>query len=575
MQDMEQLQEELDHEEHGNSIFETSIRTLHVPACTEFLQGTQITPIRFKQVQRQITSNDSSAIARQYPKLMAANWDHVLEYERSDEKSSEPKSGKRVAVLFSGGPAAGGHNAIAGIKQLLGKEHTLLGVRGGPKGLLAGQFIDITDADIASVINTGGFDLLGTDRTKIKTQEQLIQLKQVCITHSIDAIIIIGGDDSNTNAAIMGEYLFTGVHAPTKGVQVIGVPKTMDGDVQQRELLPISFGFSTATRIYAEQVGNILQDTPSSRKYWHFIKLMGRTASHVALEVALQTRPPIALISEEVAARKQSLHSIVDMIAQAVIARSHKGLEYGVVLVPEGLLEFVPEFTTLIEDLNAVHSAQHQALALLDTATRRSFVAELITKEHKILFNSLPHYIQSILVADRDAHGNLPVSQIPTERLLIDMVSARLLELHADVKFATNSHFFGYEGRCGAPTSFDAMFAYNLGLTAASLVLDERTGYMAAITDFDKGGRPLAIPLTGILTIEIREGKQEFVIQKALVKLDDPAFVYFAGHRDKWCEKDCFSSPGPRQLWGPTAEQMPMIVALNQDYPSIMYKREV
>jgi len=296
---------------------------------------------------------------------------------------------------------------------------------------------------------------------------------------------------------------------------------------------------------------------------------MGRSASHVALEVALQTKPAIALISEEIAERKMSLQEIVDKIANIVVKRAEKGINHGVVVVPEGLIEFIPEMNSMITELNTKVAEHEKELQPLSNEEKRNFIVTKLTAQHAQLFSSLPDYIEDMLLLDRDAHGNLQVSQIPTEKLLIDMVKTRVKEIDADVKFATLNHFFGYEGRCGAPTLFDAAYTYNLGLTAGSLVLAGKTGYMASFTDLDDGGTVLAIPLTGLLNIEVRHGKEEMVIEKALVKTDSPAFEYFAAHRDDWAEDDKFSSPGPRQLWGPSAEQLPMTVALNQGYSSL------
>ena len=414
---------------------------------------------------------------------------------------------------------------------------------------------------------------LGSDRTRIKSAEQFAQVRETCIRHNLDAIVVVGGDDSNTNAAVLAESLFTGVKADGSGVQVIGVPKTIDGDLQVGDLLSISFGFDTATRIYSEMVGNILQDTSSSLKYWHFVKLMGRSASHVALEVALQTKPAIALISEEIAAKQESLASIIDRVAKVIVERSHKGMNYGVLLAPEGLIEFIPEMNAMIAELNDVlahHAAEFASLT--DDEAKAAFVGGKLTAGNAQLLASLPHYIVNMLLAERDSHGNLQVSLIPTEQLLIDMAKQRVRELDPNVPFAAHNHFLGYEGRCGAPTLFDAAYTYNLGLTAGSLILDGRTGYMATITGLASGGAPQAIPLAGLINIERRHGKDEFVIEKALVRMDSPAMQFFAARRDEWAASDLFSSPGPRQFWGPTTHQLPISVALNSGADSLMFR---
>ena len=554
-----------------NAAFEQAIRQLAVPVCRVFGSATQPTPARFEASAQTLNTKDSAQVSKFFPNTVKASGSKVLEATAGAAGASQDQ-GKRVAVLFSGGPAAGGHNVVCGLKRILGAGNTLLGVRPGPKGLLKGNLFEISDRDVDAIINTGGFDFLGTDRTKIKTPEQFAQVKATCVKHNLDAIVVIGGDDSNTNAAVLAEFLYAGVKPDGSGVQVIGVPKTIDGDLQAGALLPISFGFDTATKIYAEMVGNILQDTRSSLKYWHFVKLMGRSASHVTLEVALQTQPAVALISEEIAEKKQSLSSIVGQIAQAVVKRAEQGIHHGVVIIPEGVIEFIPEMHVLIAELNDVLACHADEFARLDKAERPAFIGSRLSPDNARLLASLPGYVVDMLLAERDSHGNLQVSLIPTEQLLIDMTARALQEMGAKVPFATMNHFFGYEGRCGAPTLFDAAYTFNLGLTAGSLILDGRTGYMATITDLTKGGTPKAIPLTGLLNIERRHGQDEFVIEKALVRTDSPAMRHFMAHRTTWAEKDLFASPGPRQLWGPIAMQQPISVALNTGADSLAFK---
>jgi pyrophosphate--fructose-6-phosphate 1-phosphotransferase len=555
--------------EKHHSLFEDCIRKLAVPVCAAFKDGARIVPIAFEGGAERVTTRDTPAVNAEFPRTTSASGNAVL-YGRG--RQSSPLKAKRVAVLFSGGPAAGGHNVIAGLKAVLGEENRLFGVRAGPKGLIEGKLFEITDQAVQQIINTGGFDFLGSDRTKIKKDEQFASVKKTCVDNALDAIVVVGGDDSNTNAAILAEYLYSGVRTDGSGVQVIGVPKTIDGDLQFGDLLPISFGFDTATRIYAELAGNILQDTPSSRKYWHFIKLMGRAASHVALEVALQVKPAVALISEEVAEKQMPLSDIIDNIARVVVARAQKGLKHGVVIVPEGLIEFIPEMNSLIDAIDREMATCATTIQPMPTDDRVAFVARKVDSGLAKLFHSLPIYIQQMLVADRDSHGNLQVSLIPTERLLKDMVATRVAELDPNVPFATLTHFFGYEGRCGAPTLFDAAYTFNLGLTAGSLILSGKTGYMASIRDLEAGWRPVAIPLTGLLNVERRHGKDEMVIEKALVMCNSPAFRYFASRREEWAHEDVFCSPGPRQLWGPAARQIPMTVALNRSYASLEFK---
>lgn len=566
---MSTLVEQLLNTEAHRSIFETALRQNPLPVCAAFGSSSNPQPVAFSSTGRVLSTKDSDAVQAEFPQSVAASGNVVL---ASTGASSSRVSGKRVAVLFSGGPAAGGHNVVCGLKRVLGADNTLFGVKAGPKGLLKGSLFEITDANVDFIINTGGFDFLGSDRTKIKSDEQFAQVRETCIRHELDAIVVVGGDDSNTNAAVLAESLFTGVKADGSGVQVIGVPKTIDGDLQVGDLLAISFGFDTATRIYSEMVGNILQDTSSSLKYWHFVKLMGRSASHVALEVALQTKPAIALISEEIAANQMSLASIVDRIAQVVVERSHKGMNYGVLLVPEGLIEFIPEMNAMIAELNDVlahHVAEFSSLA---EDAKPAFITSRLSAGNAHLLGSLPNYIVNMLLAERDSHGNLQVSLIPTEQLLIDMTRQRVKAIDASVPFAAHNHFLGYEGRCGAPTRFDAAYTYNLGLTAGSLILDGRSGYMATVTGLTAGGTPQAIPLAGLLNIERRHGKNEFVIEKALVRMDSPAMQYFVSRRNDWAASDLFASPGPRQFWGPTTDQLPISVALNSGAESLMFK---
>jgi pyrophosphate--fructose-6-phosphate 1-phosphotransferase len=568
-QTMSTLVEQLINTEAHKSLFESAVRQLPLPVCAAFGSSDKPQPVSFSSTDRVLSTKDSEAVAKQFPRTVAASGNVVL--SSAGSRTTHIK-GKRVAVLFSGGPAAGGHNVVCGLKRVLGSGNTLLGVKAGPKGLLEGSLFEISDADVDFVLNTGGFNFLGSDRTKIKSDAQFAQVRETCIKHSLDAIVVVGGDDSNTNAAVLAESLYRGVKADGSGVQVIGVPKTIDGDLQLGDLLAISFGFDTATRIYSEMVGNILQDTSSSLKYWHFVKLMGRSASHVALEVALQTKPAIAIISEEVSARKMSLASIIDSIAKVVVERSHKGMNYGVLLAPEGLIEFIPEMNAMIAELNDVLAHEATAFAALADDQKAAFVESKLSADNGKLLASLPHYIVDMLLAERDSHGNLQVSLIPTEQLLIDMTKARVKELDGKVPFAAHSHFLGYEGRCGAPTLFDAAYTYNLGLTAGSLILDGHSGYMATITGLTSGGVPQAIPLAGLLNIERRHGQDEFVIEKALVKMDSPAMRFFASRRDEWAASDLFTSPGPRQFWGPTTHQQPISVALNSGSNSLMFK---
>ena len=563
--------------EEGNSPLEQAIRRLPVDVCNEFVKDGKLIPAIFTEKEETLTTKDSDEVAKSFPNTVKAHENKIL-VGKNNEKGEVP-TGKRIAVLFSGGPAAGGHNVIVGLKKIIGEENTLFGVKTGPKGLLAGDLIEITEEHIKLINNTGGFDFIGSDRTKIKTDDQFNMVKKVCQKNKLDAIVVIGGDDSNTNAGVLAEMLFENVHEDGSGVQVIGVPKTIDGDLQVGKMLPISFGFHTATSIYSELTGNILKDTPSSKKYWHFVKLMGRSASHVTLEVALQTKPAITLISEEVAEKKISLNQLVDQIAKTVIARSKNGLNHGVVLIPEGVIEFIPEMINLIAELNdtvseAMEDENYRSLVEnKDTTGKCNYIYDKLSSEQEKLMKSFPDYIQEMLLAERDSHGNLQVSLIPTEKLLIDMTTARIKELDSSVKFNTQNHFFGYEGRCGVPTKFDMSYCLNLGMTAGSLVLAGKTGYIASVTGIDIDGTPLALPLTGLFNIERRHGQDEMVIEKALVELDSEAFKYFVSRREAWSKSDLFASPGPRQLWGPVSDRIPKTVFLNKcDHHSTTYE---
>ncbi len=548
--------------EGHNSLFESEIRNLAIPTCKVFLQEGILSPVDFEDEGTELFNKDTDSVNKAFNKTASDSKNKIL---KAKGVNSSPKTGLNVGVLFSGGPASGGHNVIVGLKRVLGDNNKLFGIKAGPKGLLKGDLFEITEKDINHIVNTGGFDFLGSDRTKIKTDEQFEKVKKTCMKYSLNALVVIGGDDSNTNAAVLAEYLYD------IGVQVIGCPKTIDGDLQVGDFLPISFGFDTATKIYSEMVGNILQDTPSSRKYWHFIKLMGRSASHVALEVALQTKPAVCLISEEVEAKNMSLAQIINYVAKIVVERSHEGMNYGVVLIPEGIIEFIPEMKVLMSELNERVAEFSKILEKKNISEKRDFIYQKLSAENTKLMASLPDYIEDMLLAERDSHGNLQVSLIPTEKLFIEMVQRRVQELDEDVPFKYLDHFFGYEGRCGAPTLFDAAYTFNLGLTAGSLILAGKTGYIASIASFDKEIEVLGIPLTGLLNIERRHGKDEMVIEKALVELNSPAFQFFESRRVLWATQDLFNSPGPRQLWGPSSNQMPITVALNRAYSSLSF----
>ncbi len=465
--------------------------------------------------------------------------------EASRKRPSKGKR-KRVAVLFSGGPASGGHDVLCGISDTL-RGHTLLGVHGGPGGLLKG---DIRPLQVDGLRGTGGFWALGTDRTKLKTH--LDEVQRIVRSHTLDAIIVIGGDDSTTNAAYLAQHL--------KGTQVIVVPKTMDCDLQAPPWLMCTFGFDTACRTYAQMVGNLLADTRSTGKYWHIVRLMGRDASHVTLEVALQTNPTLALISEEEAWHRRSLSDVVEHIVHVMRSRVREGNDHGVILIPEGLLERLSDMRELIAALDAVWGKHAKAIGRRSLARRRLFIARHLNKRERVRFISLPTRFQELLSLDRDAHGNITVSQISTEELLIDLVRARIEKDIPGYVLHAEHHFYGYEGRCGTPTAFDQRFAYGLGSIAASLVLDGRTGYLAALGgDLRAGGTPYGVPIAPLLEAESRDGHVELVVRKRLIEHDDPAFIALAHGRVGRTDADA-RFPAPYQ---DGKISVPRCVALN------------
>ena len=471
--------------------------------------------------------------------------------------SAIAKKAVRVGVVLSGGQAPGGHNVIAGLLDGLKKANSknkLFGFLGGPSGIVDNKFMEITPALMKDYRNTGGFDLIQSGRTKIETPEQLAAAKDSLIANKFDALVVIGGDDSNTNACVIAEYL------KQQGVDicVIGVPKTIDGDLKNKQI-ETSFGFDTATKIYAELVGNICRDVNSARKYWHFVRLMGRSASHITLEVGFKTQPNIVLVGEEVLAKKMTLGQVVDNLVQTIAKRAKAGKNFGVVLVPEGLIEFIPEMKELISALNDSLADNETELAKLSTlAEKKEFILSKLPTKLANLMKSLPSGIASQLMLDRDPHGNVQVSLIETEKLLVEMIRTRLAEMKEakkyDGKFSAITHFFGYEGRCGVPSAFDANYTYALGYNAAVLALNRCTGYLSSVRkltkkaqDWECGG----IPLTMMMNIERRKGKEKPVIRKALVELKGEPFKYLVKNRVAWAEQDLYVFPGPIQFFGP------------------------
>ena len=465
----------------------------------------------------------------------------------------------KVGVILSGGQAPGGHNVVCGLYDALkatNPENELYGFKGGPSGLLEDDYIIMTDDYINQYRNTGGFDIIGSGRTKLETNEQFAIVAEVCKKHGITAIVIIGGDDSNTNAAILAEYMA----ANNTGVQVIGCPKTIDGDLKNEDI-ECSFGFDTATKTYSEIIGNIERDANSAKKYWHFIKVMGRSASHVALECALETQPNICLISEEVAAKKMSLSAIADYIADAVAARAAKGMNFGVAIIPEGVVEFVPEFSVLIAEINELLAgAKADAFNALPTwAEKYAFIEAGLTKESMEVFAILPQTIQQQLFLERDPHGNVQVSLIESEKLFSALVADKLAARKAagtyNGKFGALHHFLGYEGRCAFPSNFDSDYCYSLGYNAFMLIQYGYTGYLSKISNLSEPANEWVaggMPITKMMNIERRHGEDKPVIKKALVELDGAPFKYFEAHREEWAENTCFVYPGAIQYYGPT-----------------------
>ena len=459
-----------------------------------------------------------------------------------------------VGVILSGGQAPGGHNVICGLFdgiKKISRKSRLFGFLMGPAGLVDHKYIELTADIIDEYRNTGGFDIIGSGRTKLETKEQFDKGLEILNELGIKALIIIGGDDSNTNAAVLAEYY----KSIGSDIQVLGCPKTIDGDLKN-EIIETSFGFDTATKVYSELIGNIQRDCNSSKKYWHFIKLMGRSASHIALECALQTQPNVCIISEEVEAENKSLLDIVDYIADIVAKRASKGMNFGTVLIPEGLIEFIPAVKALIAELNDL-LAHDSKIADMEPKEMRQYVIDHLSKDNAKTYASLPADVARQLTLDRDPHGNVQVSLIETEKLISRMVANRLEEMREegkyDGKFATMHHFFGYEGRCADPSNFDADYCYGLGYNAACLIKAGVTGYMTLLRDLTKPSVqwiPGGVPITMLMNMERRNGKMKPVIQKALVKLNGTPFKKFAAKRDQWAVETAYVYPGPIQYFG-------------------------
>ena len=513
-----------------------------------------IAEIAVKKGEATTSVADQEKIAELFPNTYG---EPEVTFEKGQNTSAVKK--QVVGVILSGGQAPGGHNVVSGLYDALkatNKENVLIGFKGGPSGLIEDNFIVFDDEYMDQYRNTGGFDIIGSGRTKLETEEQFQIATEVCKKHGITAIVIIGGDDSNTNACVLAEYMA----AHKTGVQVIGCPKTIDGDLKNEDI-EISFGFDTATKTYSELIGNIERDCNSAKKYWHFIKVMGRSASHVALECALECQPNICLISEEVKAKKQSLSEIADYIADAVEKRAANGNNFGVVVIPEGVVEFVPEFSALINEINELLAgSKADAFNALESWTEKyAFIEKGLSKESMAVFEILPQAIQQQLFLERDPHGNVQVSLIESEKLFAALVGDKLKARKAagtyTGKYATQTHFFGYEGRCAFPSNFDADYCYSLGYNAFMLIQYGYNGYLSKVSNLSRPAEEWVaggMPITKMMNIERRHGEDKPVIKKALVELDGKPFKYFEAHRDEWAVETAYVFPGAIQYYGPT-----------------------
>ncbi|MBP3511823.1 MAG: diphosphate--fructose-6-phosphate 1-phosphotransferase [Prevotella sp.] len=538
------------------------VRAGYQPKLPKALQGA----VKVKEGSATQSVDNQEEIKKLFPNTYGMP---VVEFVPSDETNT----GKvNVGVILSGGQAPGGHNVITGLFDQLKKlnpENRLYGFILGPGGLVDHNYMELTADIIDEYRNTGGFDMIGSGRTKLEKEEQFEKGLEIIRELGINAIVIIGGDDSNTNACVLAEYYA----AKNYGVQVIGCPKTIDGDLKNTQI-ETSFGFDTATKTYSELIGNIERDCNSARKYWHFIKVMGRSASHIALECALQCQPNVCLISEEVEQKDMTLNQIVENLCEVIAGRAAQGNNFGTVIVPEGLIEFIPAIGRLIQELNDLLAAHGADYKDLDKDAQREYIIAHLSAENAATFETLPEGVARQLSLDRDPHGNVQVSLIETEKLLSDMCEAKLAqwkkEGRFDGSFAAQHHFFGYEGRCATPSNFDADYCYALGASAVQLIANGKTGYMAIVKnttapadEWIAGG----VPITMMMNMERRNGEMKPVIRKALVELDGAPFKAFAAMRDEWAKKTCYVYPGPIQYWGPSevCDKPTMTLALEQN----------
>ena len=534
-------------------------RAAYQPKLPKALQGA----VKIKEGKATQSVGDQEEIKKLFPNTYGMP---IVEFEPATEANTKKMN---VGVILSGGQAPGGHNVITGLFDQIKKlnpENRLYGFILGPGGLVDHNYMELTPEIIDEYRNTGGFDIIGSGRTKLEKVDQFEKGLEIIRELNIKAIVIIGGDDSNTNACVLAEYYA----AKNYGVQVIGCPKTIDGDLKNDQI-ETSFGFDTACKVYSELIGNIERDCNSARKYWHFIKVMGRSASHIALECALQTQPNICLVSEEIEQKGMSLDDIVTYIANAVCQRAADGNNFGTVIIPEGVIEFIPAIKKLIAQLNDVLALPEAKN--LDRHESIDFVKAHLTEENLAVFNSLPTGVARQLALDRDPHGNVQVSLIETEKLLSTMVAQKLEKMKKEGKYAgkfsAQHHFFGYEGRCAAPSNFDADYCYALGTSAAQLIANGKTGYMAIVKNTTAPAEQWiagGVPITMMMNMEKRAGEMKPVIRKALVELDGAPFKAFAAQRDRWARETAYVYPGPIQYWGPTevCDQPTRTLALEQ-----------